>query len=65
MADHGHLATKERLIRLREVRARVGLGTSTVYRYLAEGRFPRPVHIGGGRVAWVESDIDSHLFGIV
>jgi prophage regulatory protein len=40
---------------------RVGLGTSTVYRYLAEGKFPRPVQIGGGRVAWVERDIDAWI----
>jgi prophage regulatory protein len=54
-------ATKHRLIRLREVRMRVGLGASTVYRYLAEGKFPRPVQIGGGRVAWVEHDIDAWI----
>jgi len=52
---------KQRLIRLREVRLRVGLGASTVYRYLAEGKFPRPVSIGGGRVAWIESDVDAWI----
>ncbi|CAN7695913.1 helix-turn-helix transcriptional regulator [Paraburkholderia sp. 22099] len=50
-----------RLIRLREVRTRVGLGASTVYRYLATGKFPRPVEIGGGRVAWLESEIDAWI----
>jgi prophage regulatory protein len=58
---HENPATKHRLIRLREVRMRVGLGTSTVYRYLAEGKFPRPVQIGGSRVAWVERDIDAWI----
>jgi prophage regulatory protein len=52
---------KARLIRLREVRTRVGLGASTVYRYLAAGKFPRPVAIGGGRVAWLESEIDAWI----
>jgi len=52
---------KQRLIRLREVRLRVGQGTSTVYRYLAEGKFPRPVEIGGGRVAWLETDVDAWI----
>lgn len=52
---------KQRLIRLREVRLRVGLGTSTVYRYLAGGKFPRPVQIGGGRVAWLETDVDAWI----
>lgn len=52
---------KERLIRLREVRARVSLGASTVYRYLAAGKFPRPVDLGGGRVAWLESEVDAWI----
>ncbi|CAB3786499.1 helix-turn-helix transcriptional regulator [Paraburkholderia fynbosensis] len=63
MNEHvgGYGGTKVRLIRLREVRMRVGLGASTVYRYLAAGKFPRPVKIGGGRVAWLESEIDAWI----
>jgi len=60
VGDYGG-GTKARLIRLREVRMRVGLGASTVYRYLAAGKFPRPVEIGGGRVAWLESEIDAWI----
>jgi prophage regulatory protein len=55
------LDAKERLLRLREVKARTGLGTTTVYRRMAEGTFPRPVDIGGGRVAWRESQIDAWI----
>ncbi|KFX64347.1 MULTISPECIES: helix-turn-helix transcriptional regulator [Paraburkholderia] len=57
----GHESAKSRLIRLPEVRMRVSLGASTVYRYLAAGKFPRPVEIGGGRVAWYESEIDAWI----
>ncbi|CAH2797585.1 MAG: Transcriptional regulator, AlpA like [uncultured Caballeronia sp.] len=39
----------------------MGLGASTVYRYLAAGKFPRPVEIGGGRMAWLESEIDAWI----
>ncbi|MDN8000949.1 helix-turn-helix transcriptional regulator [Burkholderia multivorans] len=62
---HGeeYAGAKARLIRLREVRTRVGLGASTLYRYLAAGKFPRPVEIGGGRVAWLESEIDAWIAG--
>jgi prophage regulatory protein len=28
---------------------------------MAEGTFPRPVDIGGGRVAWPESRIDAWI----
>jgi prophage regulatory protein len=47
-----------RLIRLPEVQHRVGLGRSTIYRWMAEGKFPRPVQLGGYSVAWAESEID-------
>lgn len=47
-----------RLIRLKEVQNRVGLGRSTIYRWMAEGNFPKPVRLGGHAVAWVLDDID-------
>lgn len=47
-----------RLIRLPEVRHRVGLGRSTIYRWMAEGRFPKPVQLGGYVVAWPEDEIE-------
>jgi prophage regulatory protein len=46
-----------RLIRLKEVQHRVGLGRSTIYRWMAEGKFPKPVQLGGYAVAWAEDDI--------
>jgi prophage regulatory protein len=50
-----------RLIRLKEVRHRVGLGRSTIYRWMAEGRFPRPVPLGGHAVAWLQEDVDDWI----
>ena len=47
-----------RLIRLPEVQHRVGLGRSTIYRWMAEDKFPKPVQLGAYSVAWVESDVD-------
>ncbi|MXP15719.1 AlpA family phage regulatory protein [Altererythrobacter confluentis] len=54
-----------RLIRLPEVQQRVGLGRSTIYRWMAEGRFPKPVQLGGYAVAWAEKDIDEWIAGII
>ena len=48
----------KRLIRLKEVQNRVGLGRSTIYRWMDEGKFPKPYSLGGHAVAWLESDID-------
>lgn len=54
-------ATKPRLIRRAEVIARVGLCKASIYNRMNSGEFPRPISIGGGRVAWLESDIDNWI----
>ncbi|WP_298464005.1 AlpA family transcriptional regulator [uncultured Erythrobacter sp.] len=48
-----------RLIRLPEVMRRVGLGRSTIYRWMSEGSFPKPVQLGGHAVAWVEQEVEA------
>lgn len=50
-----------RLIRLPEVMSRVGLGRSTIYRWISEEKFPKPVQLGGHAVAWAETDIDAWI----
>ena len=50
-----------RLIRLPEVQHRVGLGRSTIYRWMAEGKFPRPVQLGGYAVAWAEDEVEDWI----
>ena len=50
-----------RFLRLPEVIARTGLSRSTIYVRLAEGRFPRPVSLGGRAVGWVEAELDEWL----
>ncbi len=50
-----------RLIRLAEVKHRVGLSRSTIYRWMAEGRFPRPARLGNYIVAWEEQVIDDWI----
>ena len=47
-----------RLIRIHEVRARVGLSNSTIYRWVAADRFPKPIKLGGHLIAWNEDVID-------
>lgn len=50
-----------RLIRLPEVQHRVGLGRSTIYRWMSEGKFPKPVQMGGHAVAWEEAALDDWI----
>ena len=58
--DKGATETRRvtRLIRLPEVQHRVGLGRSTIYRWMAEGKFPKPVQLGGYSVAWAEDEVE-------
>lgn len=46
-----------RLIRLKEVKHATGLGRSTIYKYIEEGKFPKSVPLGERAVAWVESEV--------
>ena len=48
-----------RFLRVSEVQARTGLGRSTIYRWSAEGRFPRPVRLSARVVRWIEAEVDA------
>ncbi len=65
LADSDHGCSRRpkinRFLRLREVLHRTGLGRSTVYRWMDEGRFPKSVRLGGRSIAWIEHEIDDWL----
>lgn len=52
-----------RILSLRTVREATSLGKSTIYRLIADDKFPRPVRISERRVAWLESDLQTWLDG--
>ena len=45
------------LLRLRQVQAATGLPRSTLYSYIAENNFPKPVQLGPRAVAWRSDDV--------
>lgn len=49
---------QQRLMRLPDVMARVGIKRSMIYRLMGEGRFPRSRSLGAKCAVWVESEID-------
>lgn len=51
------------LLNMAEVAARLRLSRSTIYRLLAENRFPVPRRLSRARVVWAESDIEAWLDG--
>lgn len=50
-----------RLIKLKDVMSNTGLARSTIYKYISEGLFPKPVCLGERAVAWVESEIQEWI----
>ena len=50
-----------RIMRLTEVMHTTGLGRSTIYKYISEGRFPQPVSLGPRAVGWVDCEIDAWI----
>ena len=51
-----------RLIKLAEVMNQTALGRSSVYKYIKEGVFPKPVTQIGKSVAWVEGEVQEWIF---
>jgi predicted DNA-binding transcriptional regulator AlpA len=35
------------------------IGTATLYKWMSEGSFPKPIRIGANRVAWRLSDLEA------
>ncbi|MEO9633119.1 AlpA family transcriptional regulator [Roseibium sp.] len=50
-----------RLLKLDEVKAKTSLGSSTIYRYIDDGLFPRPRKVGAMAVRWLESEVDDWI----
>lgn len=55
------MESEYRFLNLREVLHKTGLGKTSIYQYMAEGKFPRNVSLGGRSVAWVSTEIDDWM----
>lgn len=51
---------KERpaILRRPQVEARTGLSRSTLYLRMKDGKFPKPVNLGGRAVGWLEHSVE-------
>ena len=54
----------DRLLRKADVVGLVALSYPTIWRQVRQGRFPAPVRISAGRVAWRESAIRAWMNGL-
>ena len=56
---------RERLLRLAEVRSRVGLGKTSIYEMVRQGLFPKPIKITPAAVRWSEREIDAWIASLL
>lgn len=52
-----------KLLKISEVLARTAQSKSSLYRNMKAGSFPQCLQISEGRVAWLESEIESWISG--
>jgi prophage regulatory protein len=50
-----------KIIRLKAVTDTTGLARSTIYKYIAEGRFPMQISLGGGCSGWLLSEVEDWI----
>lgn len=51
----------KKILRLPQVKARVGLGHTNIYNRIKAGTFPAPVSLGARAVGWLSTDIDEWI----
>lgn len=54
-----------RIIRLKEVMHKTGLARSTIYKYMAEKRFPISVQLSEHSVGWLEAEVQEWILALV
>jgi prophage regulatory protein len=48
-------------LRRKQVETRTGLSRSTIYQYIKEGVFPKPVPLGPRAVGWLEAEVSDWI----
>ena len=54
-----------RIIRLKEVQSKTGLGKTSIYELMKAGAFPTSIKIIGNHVGWVESEIEEWIIQLI
>ena len=50
-----------KLLRLRDVIKMTSLTRTTIYNYMAEGKFPKNIHLGPKISVWIEREIQEWI----
>jgi prophage regulatory protein len=50
-----------RIIKLKEVMGCTGLGRSSIYKQISDGKFPKSVSLGDRAVGWIDSEVEDWI----
>ena len=59
--EHSPARSGVRIYRRKELLGLLGVSATTLYSWISEGRFPRPINLGANSVAWLQSEVDAYL----
>jgi prophage regulatory protein len=59
--EHSPARGGMRVYRRKELLELLGISATTLYAWIAQGRFPRPINLGANSVAWLQSEVDEYL----
>jgi prophage regulatory protein len=49
------------VMKLPAVQSTTGLSRSTIYAFISQGRFPKPIPLGARSVGWLSSEVDDWI----
>jgi prophage regulatory protein len=55
------MRSSEQILKLIEVKKTTGLSSSTIYRLIAQGDFPKQIKLGERSSGWLESEVQQWL----
>ena len=53
--------SKQTILRRKQVVDRTGICLSSIYNFISDGTFPKPVSLGSRSVGWLEHEIDEWI----
>ena len=54
-----------KILKLKEVMDCTALARSTIYKYISEDFFPKPIPLGARSVGWLESEVEEWILARV
>ena len=54
-------SSKHSILRRKQVVDRTGICLSSIYNFIADGTFPKPINLGSRSVGWLENEINEWI----